>query len=92
MANYLLSYDLNGNRPTHAEMDDHLEDSGWTIARILETVWYVGTSASQRDVFDYANEILSRNDGLIVATCYDASFKNLLVEGISFQSWWSRNR
>ena len=28
MANYIVSYDLNGSKPTHAEMDKHMGE-GW---------------------------------------------------------------
>lgn len=92
MANYLLSYDLNGSYPAHQEMDDHLEDSGWETARILETVWYIGTDATQKQVYDYASSILSRNDRIVVATTSNATFRNLLISGEDFKAAWRNNK
>lgn len=41
MANYIVSYDLNGSTPTHKQMDAHIaKKAGWTRGRVLETVWY----------------------------------------------------
>ncbi len=92
MANYLLSYDLNGSNPTHREMDDHLDGSGWEAARILETVWYIGADATQKQVYDYVHSILSKNDRIIVATVSNATFRNLLISGDDFKSAWKRNK
>ena len=92
MANYLLSYDLNGSNPTHSDMDDHLNDSGWETARILETIWYVGADATQKQVYDYVNSILSKNDRIIVASVSNANFRNLLISGEDFKAAWRRNK
>ena len=92
MANYLLSYDLNGSDPTHEDMDDHLDDSGWETARILETVWYIGAEATKKQVYEYVNSILSKNDRIIVAPVSDASFRNLLISGVDFREAWKRNK
>lgn len=91
MANYLVSYDLNGNRPTHAEMDEHMGKAGWSRARILETVWYVGASDGTKAICNHVQAILSDNDSVIVARCDQAVFENLLVDDTDFLSAWTAN-
>ncbi|MBB4618997.1 hypothetical protein GGQ96_003147 [Sphingomonas abaci] len=92
MANYIVSYDLNGSTPTHKEMDAYISANvKWTRGRILETVWYIGTSDSKSVVFDYFNKILSKNDRLLVVSCSDASWRNLIVNDESFRSEWNAN-
>ena len=46
MANFLVTYDLNGPRPSHAEMDKHIEKISSVHCRLLETVWYVAYSGT----------------------------------------------
>lgn len=91
MANYFVSYDLNGPTPSHPTMDKHMEGAGWARGRVLETVWYVGTTASLKSVFDHVNSILSANDRLIVVQAEDAHFRNLLVSNASLQKAWVEN-
>lgn len=89
MANFFLSYDLNGKTPTHSEMDKHLQALGGTVRRVLETVWYIRTAYSQTQVFDHANAILSENDRLLVITAQDARFRNLLAPNKTIQDAWN---
>lgn len=87
--NYIISYDLNGNVPTHAQMDKHLHAATEAYGRILETVWYARTDKTTKEVYDYVDRILSANDRLIVARSSDAWFRNLLVNQPSLQQAWS---
>ena len=90
MANYIVSYDLNGSTPTHAQMDAHIaKQATWSRGRILETVWYIGTSDCQTAVYDHINAILSSNDRLIVVTASSARFRNLLITDASLLASWS---
>jgi hypothetical protein len=41
MANFVVTYDLNGPYPSHKQMDDHLQKIAIRYGRILETVWWV---------------------------------------------------
>ncbi|MGE0665753.1 MAG: hypothetical protein AB7O49_04255 [Sphingomonadales bacterium] len=91
MANYVVSYDLNGKNPTHAEMDAHIKRAGWAYGRILETVWYIGTTATTKQVYEHINAILSTNDRVIVVKATDAWFRNLLVSDDSLQKAWTGN-
>lgn len=91
MANYIVSYDLNGPNPSHATMDAHMRKQNWTCGRILETVWYVGTSITVKGVYDHVNSILSANDRLIVVEAGEAAFRNLLIGKESFLEAWKEN-
>jgi hypothetical protein len=92
VANYIVSYDLNGSRPTHPEMDKHMEKAGWTRGRILETVWYVGTRQTLAEVYNHVNAILSNNDQMIVVDATDAQWRNLLITDASLKASWNDNR
>lgn len=91
MANYIVSYDLNGPTPTHQAMDKHMEKAGWTRGQILETVWYVGTSADIDAVASYVQQILSSNDSLVVVSCLGGRFQNLLIPTPNLVNAWNQN-
>lgn len=91
MANYILSYDLNGPNPSHEEVDDLLASLGATRGRVLETVWYVGWFGSCQDLFDAVNNILSPNDQLLVAEAVGMSWRNLLLTDESIEESWAGN-
>lgn len=92
MANFIVSYDLNGSHPSHAEMDEYLEKIGAARARILESVWYVGAWMTREELTAYIRPILSQNDRLIVSEATDASFVFLLVDGQWFINVWNYYR
>lgn len=88
MANFILSYDLNGSTPSHKEVDDLLESLGATRGRVLETVWYVGWSGSCEDLCNAVNAIMSSNDQLLVIEGKEMWWRNLLLTDESLgQSW-----
>jgi hypothetical protein len=94
MANFILSYDLNGPHPTHAEMDKHLRALGaaFVLDRILETVWYVGGPTNSVQLREYVQRILSPNDLLMVAEVTNVAWTNLLVDGPSFKRAFEANQ
>ena len=91
MANYIVSYDLNGSTPTHKQMDDHLAKLGVSRGRILETVWYVAYAGTTTQLYDHVNSILSSNDRLIVVRATDAVFRNLSISDQSLLDAWKQN-
>lgn len=91
MANYIVSYDLNRPRPTHAEMDKHMTSANWSCARILETVWHVGTGQTAEQVYEYVRTKLSGDDPLIVVQTEYAVFERLLEPDASFLGRWQRH-
>jgi hypothetical protein len=92
MANFIVSYDLNGPRPTHAEMDKHLATLHASKGRILETVWYVGYSGTFNALYDHVKSILGPEDRLLVVEASEAVFSNLLVNDESLIAAWRQNR
>lgn len=88
MANYIVSYDLNGSMPTHRQMDEHLGQAGADRGRLLETVWYVKTSMSLTEIGAYIDRILSPNDRLIVIEATDAYARNLLIPNKDVGHYW----
>ncbi len=90
MANYIVTYDLNGATPTHARMDSHIRNSGAELfGRVLETVWYIKTSSPLEDVYEYVNRILSTNDRVLIVEANDMMMRNLLVQNSAIQDVWA---
>ena len=94
MANFIVTYDLNGLRPSHTEMDHHLSSLGgaFVTARVLETVWYVAGPATFDSLRDYAARILGPEDLLLVAEIAEAAWTNLLVDNPTLLEVFQRNR
>ncbi|WP_152533422.1 MULTISPECIES: hypothetical protein [unclassified Labrenzia] len=92
MSNYILSYDLNGDNPSHEQMDEHLQKLGVAVGRVLETVWYVGYSGTLAQLRDYVKKILSSDDLLLVVEADEATWTKLLVSSDSLKTAWSGNR
>lgn len=88
MANFILSYDLNGPGPSHVEMDDHLRRLGQAavVDRVLETVWYVRVQASTVQLRDYVRRILGPEDLLLVVATESAAWTKLLVDDAAFKA------
>ena len=60
-------------------------NAGWVRGRILNTVWFVSTDESTREVFDHVKAILAAPDRLIVVNAAEAFWHNLLVPDPSLQ-------
>lgn len=91
MANFILSYDLNGSKPSHSEVDAHLEKLGATRGRVLESVWYVGCDTTAEKLVDYMDQILGDEDQILVVEASDAAWRNLLITDESMQEAWNDN-
>jgi hypothetical protein len=89
MANYFVSYDLNGKTPTHAQMDEHLKKLGKCVHRVLETVWYVHSAGTKEAIYNYVNGFVSANDRVLVIEAKDCYMRNLLVPIESVQNCWN---
>lgn len=88
--NYFASYDLNGPRPTHCEMDDHLKKLGPCVLRVLETVWYIKTNKTEAELYQYMNSILSPNDRVLIIAASNCTWTNLLVPDQTLQNCWNK--
>lgn len=88
MANYIISYDLNGYLPSHAMVDRHIRSLGIECARTLESEWYVRSSLSLAEIGTRMESILSPNDRLAIIEAKDMWVRNLLVETAPLQRAW----
>ena len=84
MANYIVTYDLNGPFPTHRQMDEHLSRMTANRGRILETVWWVDYPGTVEQLRDQVAMILGKEDLLLVVETASASWTKLLVPGATF--------
>lgn len=89
MANYLLSYDLNGPKPSHQEMDEFLEKLVANRGRVLETVWWVDYSGTAAQLRDRVKTILGDEDLLMVIEAKSAAWTKLLVTNESLKAAWN---
>lgn len=88
MANFTVTYDLNGPHPSHHEMDQHMRQIGNRSARVLETVWWVDFSGTAAELRDRVQTILRHEDSLLVVECKSAAWHNLLVDhGSLIEAW-----
>jgi hypothetical protein len=86
MANFIVTYDLNGPRPTHQEMDKFLSQLvAAKRGRILETVWWVDYPGTAAQLRDRVKTILGNEDLLLVIEAKSAAWTKLLVDGTSFK-------
>ncbi|MGB3500319.1 MAG: hypothetical protein WBA44_01755 [Mesorhizobium sp.] len=94
VANFIVTYDLNGPHPTHKQMDDHLLKLGasYVRGRILETVWYVAGPTTAGALREYVQRILSPNDLLLVVEATGAAWTKTLLDGPSFKATFERNQ
>lgn len=88
MANFIITYDLNGPRPSHQEMDQHLAKLAPNFGRVLETVWWVSYSGTAVDLRDRVRTILGKEDLLLVIDCKGAAWTKLLVDSEKLRQAW----
>lgn len=91
MKNFIVSYDLNGRVPTHAQMDAHIRKGCYQYARVLETVWFVQANLTADQLAAHLLEVMSKNDRLVVVEGTRAIFQNLLVDDhVIINAWNNR--
>lgn len=88
MANFIVSLDLYGPRPSHKQLDAHLGKLAAKRGRILDSVWWVEYTGSAANLRDQLMTILREEDRLFVAECEEAAWFNLLVENGSLIAAW----
>lgn len=89
MANFILTYDLNGPVPSHKEMDDHLSLLTAKRGRVLETVWWVSYPGTAAQLRDQVKTILGNEDLLLVIEAKSAAWTKLLVRNDSLLAAWN---
>lgn len=89
MANFIISYDLNGPSPSHQQMDDHLRLLTAKRGRVLETVWWVSYPGTAAQLRDLVQTILGREDLLLVIEANSAAWTKLLVSSEGLKAAWN---
>jgi hypothetical protein len=90
MANFIITYDLNGPNPSHKEMDQFLEKLAANRGRVLETVWWVDYAGTAAQLRDRVKTILGDEDLLLVIEAKSAAWTSLLVTGSSLKEAWKQ--
>lgn len=85
MANFVITYDLNGPFPSHKQMDEHLARLTAKRGRVLETVWWVEYHGTAVQLRDQVASILGKEDLLLVIEAASAAWTKLLVPGDAFK-------
>jgi len=92
MAQFILTYDLNGPFPAHDEVDRFIETLCPGARRILETVWLVPFAGGAVELREWFNGILRPEDRLLVARTDKLAFQNLLVDTHALEAAWHMGR
>lgn len=90
MANFIVTYDLNGPHPSHRQMDEAVSRLGANYGRVLETVWWLESSNTAVGIRDYLQSILGKEDLLLVIECKSAAWANLLVDTQTFKNAFTK--
>lgn len=90
MANYIVTYDLNGPRPSHKEMDAFLEKLSANRGRVLETVWWVDYAGTAAQLRDRVKTILGTEDLLLVIEAKSAAWTKILVKNDALVAAWNK--
>jgi len=90
MANFIVTYDLNGPRPSHKEVDEHLKKlgAGVAYARVLETVWHVAGPTTAEALRNYMAALLGSEDLVLVLDVRQAAWTKLLVPDAEFKKYF----
>lgn len=91
MANFFVSYDLNGSWPSHKDVDEHLLKLPGVKGRILETVWYVEYFGTAEQLRQYMDALLTPKDQVLVVEAFEAAWRNLLVDDKALQAACYKN-
>lgn len=88
MANFIVTYDLNGPYPSHQDVDQLLRELG--ASRVLETVWWVPWNGSAAGLRDRVMTILQNEDGLMVCKASALAWNSLLVDSKAFKDAFNK--
>lgn len=90
MANFIITYDLNGPKPSHKEMDEFLSKLVANRGRVLETVWWVEYEGTAAQLRDRLKTILGTEDLLLVIEAKSAAWTSLLVDDAALKTAWEK--
>ncbi|AHG83056.1 hypothetical protein F543_1920 [Bibersteinia trehalosi USDA-ARS-USMARC-189] len=87
--NILITYDLNKSGQNYVALIEKIKTLGaW--AKVQQSVWYLHTSYSSKEVLEILSTITDYNDSLFVAQLSDANWRGLSNEVSQFiqEQWW----
>lgn len=88
--NIIISYDLISPGQDYSKVSDKIKTLG-SWAKVLESLWYLRTEFTSKQVRDALAQVTDRNDKIFVAECSDAAWSNLSEEVSNFISdQWSK--
>ncbi|WP_288942467.1 hypothetical protein [uncultured Roseovarius sp.] len=90
MANFIVTYDLNGPNPSHKQMDEAVSRVAAKYGRVLETVWWLDYSGTSVGLRDHLQSILGAEDLLLVIECKSAAWTKLLVDSQTFKDAFNK--
>ncbi len=90
MANYIVTYDLNGPFPSNKQMDEAVSRVAAKYGRVLETVWWLEYSGTSTGLRDHLQSILGPEDLLLVIECKSAAWTKLLVDSQTFKDAFNK--
>ncbi|MEW7007566.1 hypothetical protein [Lentilitoribacter sp. EG35] len=90
MSNMIVSWDLNGSSPSHAEMDKYIGNITADAKRVLETVWWVKYHGTAEQLRDRILSLVSNNDRLLVIEAKDGAWYNVLVANNDLANSWNK--
>lgn len=87
--NILITYDLNKSGQNYAALIEKIKTLGaW--AKVQQSVWYLHTSYSSKEILEILSTITDYNDSLFVVQLSDANWRGLSNEVSQFiqEQWW----
>lgn len=87
--NILITYDLNKSGQNYEALIEKIKTLGaW--AKVQQSVWYLHTSYSSKEVLEMLSTVTDYNDSLFVAQLSEANWRGLSNEVSKFiqEQWW----
>lgn len=69
-------------------MDAHLKKLGPCTLRVLDAVWFVKYSGTQKELIGYMASIAAEHDRFLASTASNAAWSSLLVSNDSLLDCW----
>ena len=79
---YLITYDLNKSGQRYQDLYDLLETYDYIRDSGLDSVWFISTSKSAKQLSDHIQTIMDKNDRLIVTKLIKNEYQGWLDEDI----------
>ncbi|WP_336490650.1 hypothetical protein [Methylobacterium nigriterrae] len=88
MANYFVSLEAADSDPGFLRFEERLTKIDPCCFMVIRDLWFLKTTLSKQDVFNYLRNFTEADDRLIVIVACDCSWANLLVPGDHLRACW----